>query len=150
MLERVLRSSEDDNEEDVDDSMERHTVKGILQDTNREAVELMQDDETESFLCMVNPEQLQKLSNLDCFVDDGVSYRKVVDFASRWDSDVECSVSITDTDESFRVRLNQVVATEISNRMIRDFTSTFRTEICTTFDPMAENHDSPRLSISPF
>lgn len=149
MLERVL-GSESEEEESTDNRMERETVKGILQDTNEEISEFMRDDDAESFVCRVNAEQLSKLSELECFVDDSISYKKSIDFASRWDSDVECFLTITDTEEVLQTRLNQVVATDISNSMIRDFSSTFRTEICTNFDPMGEEHEEPHLSISPF
>lgn len=148
MIEKFF-GSEPDEAGSEDDNTDRDTLKKILVE-NDSVIQFMNEDTKDTLVCRVSADRLSDLSELDCFVDNGMVYMNSVDFAARWDSDVECFISITDTEDNLEVQIDKIVATDVSNRMIRDFTSTFRTEFCTDFDPMAENHNQPHLSIAPF
>lgn len=148
MIEKFFGSESDEADSDHNNTS-RDTLKGILVE-NDSVIRFMNDDTKDTLVCRVNADRLSDLSELDCFFDNGMVFRNSVDFATRWDSDVECFIYITDTEDDLEVKIDKIVATDVSNRMIRDFTSTFRTKFCTDFDPMAENHDQPHLSVSPF
>lgn len=47
-----------------------------------------------------------------------------------------------------RIRINNLEVTEVTNNIIEDFARSFNFNH-TIFDPLAENHESPRLTAYP-
>ena len=129
------RFSDDEDKSDKDCSMSREATKGILcsGENAGEIAGAFEDDKINSFSVEVSIEQLSELSRLECY-KDGYAHENAYRFAKRWDSMVSCNVTVTDSEDSFQVRLNDVTADSISNEMIRDFAQEFRTDVHSTFD----------------
>lgn len=142
-----LFGSDSNSVDDSEDNSQMERLRGILYQ-NQEALEVLNDNSNTSYI-EVTPDELDDLSELECFVDER-QYAEAVRFAKRWSDDVEVFIRIQN-DSILRVQVNQVVFTgDITNVVVRDFCRRFKTDVYATFDPMAEQHDEPYLSIEPW
>lgn len=150
MLERLQRSSEED-ECESSYKKQKEQIKGILCDNEHfeDIVECLDTNDTETFVLNINVTELNRLSEMECYEED-IAHSDALTFANRWESSVECYVRVVDAEEEISVEIEVVRSKNVTNEMVRDFSRRFRTNIHANFDPLAEEHEEPHLSIHPF
>lgn len=129
---------------------QRNAAIGILATTDdiRSAFE---DEEQTHFYVDVTPEQIDGLSELDCYDDCGHEGCRAQSMAHRYDA-VEALVGVTDAEDLFEVSIEHVGVRgdEVTNEIVEDFADTFHMSHIGTFDPMAEDHEEPVVSVRPW
>jgi hypothetical protein len=146
MIGDLFDSGAEDSRDIVRGSMER--VRGILYE-NESVLNVLRENESRVCYVEVTTSELVELSELECFVDSH-RHSKAVAFAKRWSDDVDVLVRIEDY-EDVCVELKEVIFTgEITNEVVRNFAQSFRSDMYATFDPLAEEHDEPHLSVEPW
>lgn len=149
LLQRICGSDTDEAEEDTVQPAVRQQAMGILA-TDDDTRSCFTDSDIECFFVEVSKDQLAQLSDTDWFDTAGHDGRKAVAFARRFDAETQTTVRVTDTIDSFEVKIEAVIVTEITNETIEEFCQTFSHSIATQFDPLGESHDDPRMVIQPW
>lgn len=143
----INRSSGKSEDRDIEEVRER--LKGILYQNETDLDDLW-NGEVSVMLVNTTVDELEKLSDLECFVE-GHKHSKTLVFAKRWNNIVDTFVRIKDDESEIEVEIKQVVIEgDITNEVVREFSRNFGSNTYTTFDPMAERHDEPHLSIHPW
>ena len=127
---------------------ERQIVRGILAHRDR-AVSFLNDPHLDRLYLNVSVEDLNELRELDCFDKCPFDGKKAVKLANQHPEAVEVYIEIVDTADEFTVGLEYVSATEFTNEIVGAFAKSFYKSIDATFDPLAERHDEPCLTIRP-
>lgn len=127
---------------------QKNTVKGILS-SDEETLQLLNDDERDSFHVEITTEELEELVDLDCFKNTHYDFSRAKNFAMRHSDAVTLYIRITDTEDTFLVKLSHlyVRGEALTNDIIQDFATSFRMSIHAVFDPLAEDGDEPSVSL---
>lgn len=138
---------------DKDDAMSsvsiRQQAMGILADTD-EKREWFSSEAVDAFCIEVTVEQLEQLDETDWFDTVSVDGSRAVSFAKRYPNATDTIVRVTDSNEEFTVTLEAMTVTEITNETIQSFCRAFSHSIETTFDPLAEKREHPRMTVQPW
>jgi hypothetical protein len=129
---------------------QRNAVKGILGGDD-DVRELFEYDEIEGFFVDVTMEQLSELSELECYVEE-LEHRRAYRIAKQHEG-LDKHVKVVDSEDTFEVRLDYVgaVGDDVTNEIVEDFASRFHVHqlMLGVFDPMAEDHDEPKVYVRP-
>lgn len=129
---------------------QRNAVKGIV-GNDGDVRELFEDDEIDGFFVDVTMDQLSELSELECYSEES-DHHRAYRIAQRHEG-LDKHVKVVDTDDTFEVSLDYVgaVGDDVTNDIVEDFASRFHVHqlMLGVFDPMAEDHDEPKVYVRP-
>jgi len=149
VLKRLCGTQTETEDNSRSENSIRQQAIGILADTD-EKREGFSSDEIETFYVDVTVEQLGYLDDTEWFDTVSVDGSRAVSFAKRNPDKTDTVVQVTDSETDFEVKLEAMTVTEITNETIESFCQSFSHSIETTFDPLGEKREQPRMTVQPW
>lgn len=149
LLQRICKREEAEPDSATKQVEHRQIVRGILAHNEEFRSFLDNPEETHAYF-QVSIEPLNELKEVECFDSCSFDGRRAIGWANRHSENVEVYIQVTDMDDEFCVKLEYVGSTNLTNEMISDFADSFHRSIASTFDPLGEEHEEPRLVVRPW
>jgi len=149
LLQRLCNSDSTNEPSEPSISSQRQRAKGILSQ-NEKFIELIEDDEESHMFLEISVEQLSEIEDVEAFDCVSIEGKRAIQWAKKYPEVVEVYVEIIDAEDTFKIAVKNVCATELTNELIEYFAGRFGNSMEATFDPLGTDHNEPYLAVQPW